>query len=107
MKVPVVVVALPGEKGFGPNLKSYVFAISLEYVFWLPSLSGFAATCRPLMNTVAATPMSIRHASLAINRLRCGATDCESSFSAKGIFDSFRPSRDVPENQLRRLQTYR
>src|SRR2546430_6559783 len=51
-------------------------------------MSGFAATCRALMNAVAATPMRIRHASLVIDRLRWGPADCESLFSAKNIFDS-------------------
>src|SRR5437762_3430808 len=52
------------------------------------------------MNTVAAKPMRTRQASLAINCLRRGATDCELFFSADNICNSFRPSADVPENQF-------
>jgi len=57
------------------------------------------------MNTVAAAPMKIRHASLAIDRLRRGATDGELFLSADNICDSFRPSGDVPENQIAEIIT--
>lgn len=59
------------------------------------------------MNTVAAAPMKIRHASLAIDRLRWGATDGELFLSADNICDSFRPSGDVPENQIAEIITTR
>src|SRR5438067_10303823 len=52
------------------------------------------------MNTVTARPMRNRQASLAINCLRRGATDCELFLSADNICDSFRPSADAPENQF-------
>src|SRR3989442_15577992 len=59
-----------------------------------------ATTCGTLINPVAAPPMRIRHASLAIDRLRWGATDCELFLSADNTCDSFRPPVDVPENQI-------
>src|SRR2546421_9995230 len=52
------------------------------------------------MNTVTATAMRTRQASLAINCLRRGATDCELFLSADNICDSFRPSADALENQV-------
>src|SRR5437870_11837706 len=52
------------------------------------------------MNTVTARPMRTRQASLAINCLRRGATDCELFLAADNSCDSFRPSADAPDNQF-------